>query len=66
LMIGLTFSFIFNNPFHRERFLLFIFNNPFHRERFLLLFHINLFIFLKKMFLLSLSSLKLCNFAEKF
>ena len=43
-----------------------IFNNPFHRERFLLLFHINLFIFLKKMFLLSLSSLKLCNFAEKF
>ncbi|CUP74210.1 Uncharacterised protein [Segatella copri] len=52
VMIGLTFSFIFNNPFHRERFLL--------------LFHINLFIFLKKMFLLSLSSLKLCNFAEKF
>ena len=52
VMIGLIFSFIFNNPFHRERFLL--------------LFHINLFIFLKKMFHLSLSSLKLCNFAEKF
>lgn len=52
VMIGLIFSFIFNNPFHSERFLL--------------LFHINLFIFLKKMFLLSLSSLKLCNFAEKF
>lgn len=51
-MIGLIFSFIFNNPFHSERFLL--------------LLHINLFIFLKKMFLLSLSSLKLCNFAEKF
>lgn len=51
-MIGLIFSFIFNNPFHSERFLL--------------LFRINLFIFLKKMFLLSLSSLKLCNFAEKF
>ena len=51
-MIGLIFAFIFNNPFHRERFLL--------------LFHIILFIFLKKMFLLSLSSLKLCNFAEKF
>lgn len=51
-MIGLIFSFIFNNPFQSERFLL--------------LFHINLFIFLKKMFLLSLSSLKLYNFAEKF
>ena len=51
-MIGLIFAFIFNNPFQSERFFL--------------LFDMILFIFIKKMFLLSLSSLKLCNFAEKF